>query len=159
MSLFGRKKREQALICRLSFDLGFDVGYFGHYETLGWVSRERDKLRKTAKQLRIKARVDVRYKEGKAAGRKQRYEDYTRGLFETAGLKKERRYIPRVLLEREMEEAKAIEHRGVQKLSLRQSLMRPEKLASPSLLERPVKVGEPKRAKLPAFLSHLRELF
>lgn len=55
-----------------AYKLGFEVGYYGHYESLGWIRRENAGIRKMAQDLGITLDVSTAYEKGKRRGSEQR---------------------------------------------------------------------------------------
>ncbi len=60
------KKVEELL--RKAYKLGFDIGYFGHFENVGWIRRERKRPASISGELGISDRVEAAYQKGKRRG-------------------------------------------------------------------------------------------
>ena len=51
-----------------AYKLGYEIGFYGHYETLGWIRRERAEIDKLAKKLGIVKYVLASYEKGRKRG-------------------------------------------------------------------------------------------
>ncbi len=70
-------KREDIL--KRAYILGYEVGYYGHYESIGWVKRELRKLESLAREEGIEYEFWEIYKRGKEDSRKARSYEVTEG--------------------------------------------------------------------------------
>ncbi len=71
--MFDKKKIEEAkTLLRRAYALGFEVGYYRHYESVGWVKKELRRLEEEAEKLGIKKRLLDIYLKGKADGERKR---------------------------------------------------------------------------------------
>jgi len=70
-------KREDIL--KRAYMLGYEVGYYGHYESIGWVKRELRKLESIAREEGIEYEFWEIYKRGKENSRKARSYEVTEG--------------------------------------------------------------------------------
>ncbi len=73
ISMLERRKQEKikALLQR-AYTLGFEVGYYRHYESVGWVKRELRKIEETANRLGVRERALEVYRKGKTDGERKR---------------------------------------------------------------------------------------
>ena len=71
------KKREDVL--KRAYILGYEVGYYGHYESIGWVKRELRKLESIAREEGIEYEFWEIYRRGKEDSRKARSYEVTEG--------------------------------------------------------------------------------
>ncbi|MCD6276150.1 MAG: hypothetical protein J7J42_05350 [Thermoplasmata archaeon] len=71
--MLDRKKKEriQKLMER-AYALGFEVGYYKHYESVGWVKRELRRIEEEAKKLGIWEKILEIYRRGRADGERKR---------------------------------------------------------------------------------------
>ncbi len=76
MSAKSSKKED---ILKKAYILGYEVGYYGHYESIGWVKRELRKLESVAKEEGIEYEFWEIYKRGKDDSRKARSYEITEG--------------------------------------------------------------------------------
>jgi len=60
------------LLLRKAFKLGFEIGYRGHRENLGWVRRFIDELQTEAKKNNLIDETEKYYLRGKEIGRRRR---------------------------------------------------------------------------------------
>lgn len=72
----GEKKED---ILKRAYLLGYEVGYYGHYESIGWVRRELRKLESLAKEEGIEYELWEVYRRGKEDSRKARSYEITEG--------------------------------------------------------------------------------
>ena len=70
-------KREDVL--KRAYILGYEVGYYGHYESIGWVKRELRKLESLAREEGIEYEFWEIYRRGKEDSRKARSYEITEG--------------------------------------------------------------------------------
>ena len=70
-----RKKRDEKSIKLLqrAYVLGYEVGYYSHYESVGWVKKELEKLREEAEKLGILEKLEEVYALGKEEGKRKRF--------------------------------------------------------------------------------------
>ena len=66
-------------ILKRTYILGYEVGYYGHYESIGWVKRELRKLESLAREEGIEYEFWEIYKRGKEDSRKARSYEITEG--------------------------------------------------------------------------------
>jgi hypothetical protein len=59
-------------LIKRSYKLGYDIGYYGHYETLGWIRREKTQINNMAKNLGILGATTASYEKGKKRGYEMR---------------------------------------------------------------------------------------
>lgn len=70
-----RDRREQEKIKALlwkAYALGYQVGYYRHYESVGWVKREIHKIEEMAEAMGIKEKAIEIYRKGKLEGERKR---------------------------------------------------------------------------------------
>ncbi len=84
------KKLEKELLLKKSFKLGFEVGYFHHFEGAGWVAEEKFELEEIGKKLKIEEMASLEYERGKREGVKKRARDDANIGKKEPGKKKER---------------------------------------------------------------------
>ncbi|NPA74917.1 MAG: hypothetical protein GXO25_02400 [Euryarchaeota archaeon] len=72
--MFKKSKKQQhgEELVREAYKLGFEVGYYKHYESVGWVKKERRKIEAEAEKLGILERVISAYKRGKVDGARKK---------------------------------------------------------------------------------------
>ncbi len=70
-----RKKSDEKSVKLLqrAYALGYEVGYYQHYESVGWVKKELSKLREEAEKLGILDKLEQIYNLGKEEGKKKRF--------------------------------------------------------------------------------------
>ena len=70
-----RDRREQEKIKALlwrAYALGYQAGYYRHYESVGWIKRELRKIEEMAEALGIKEKAMEIYRKGKLDGERKR---------------------------------------------------------------------------------------
>jgi hypothetical protein len=72
---YGKKEE----ILKEAYVLGYEVGYYGHYESIGWVKRELTKLEELAKEEEIENAFWEIYERGKNDSRRKRSYEVTEG--------------------------------------------------------------------------------
>ncbi len=75
----GRNYRKKEEILKKAYILGYEVGYYGHYESIGWVKRELRKLEELAKEEGFEDAFWEIYKRGKNDSRRKRSYEVTEG--------------------------------------------------------------------------------
>ncbi len=90
--MIGRKKKkiDKKALIKKAYVLGFEVGYYKHYEAVGWVRREREKLEKLALEYGIEREIREAYNRGKLEGEKRKSLD----LIEEKSVSGGDRYLP-----------------------------------------------------------------
>ncbi len=66
------KSTELRELVRRSYQLGYEIGYYGHYEFLGWVVRERRQIESLAGGPEDLTKLSSAYHRGKERGASRR---------------------------------------------------------------------------------------
>ncbi len=78
MSVF--KKSKENLI-KSAYKLGYEIGYYKHFDTYGWIGKEKDAIFSDGVRLNIKELIDEEYRKGVKDGEIRRGIDISRGLY------------------------------------------------------------------------------
>ena len=70
-----KREVEKKELLKKAYALGFEVGYYRHYEAVGWVRREREKIESLASRYGIEVEVRRAYERGKADGERKKSTD------------------------------------------------------------------------------------
>ena len=73
------QKVEKKALLERAYKLGFEVGYYKHYESVGWVKKEMEKIIEEAKRLKIIEEIKKAYERGKIDGKKKKSIDMLSG--------------------------------------------------------------------------------
>ncbi len=73
------QKVERKTLVERAYKLGFEVGYYKHYESVGWVKKEMEKIIEEAKRLKIVEEIKKAYKKGKIDGKRKKSIDMLSG--------------------------------------------------------------------------------
>ena len=74
---------------KTAYKLGFDIGYYGHYETLGWIRRENAQINGMAKKLGVVGTVEAAYEKGKKRGSEMKRSRLSKGSEGNAEIEEE----------------------------------------------------------------------
>ena len=95
--MFGKNKRnveEKKNLIKKSYALGFEVGYYKHYESVGWVKKAWREIERLAEEMDAEEEVKNAYKKGKIEGERKRSIDLIK---DKSNLLEKRRDINRAL--------------------------------------------------------------
>ncbi|MCD6371022.1 MAG: hypothetical protein J7L63_05980, partial [Thermoplasmata archaeon] len=67
-----RKQEKIKALLRKAYALGYQAGYYRHYESVGWIKRELRKIEEMAEALGIKEKAMEIYRKGKLDGERKR---------------------------------------------------------------------------------------
>ncbi len=72
--MFKKQKRSgrSVELAREAYKLGFEVGYYKHYESVGWVKKERRRIESEAQELGILDEINEMYRRGKEDGARKK---------------------------------------------------------------------------------------
>ena len=70
-----KKKVDAREVIKKAYILGFEVGYYKHYDSVGWVRRERDRIEELAEKIGIEKEVERAYRRGISDGATKREQD------------------------------------------------------------------------------------
>ncbi len=75
--MFSKKNKvdEKKELLKEAYKLGFEVGYYRHYESVGWVRRKREEIESIAVQEGILDKVREAYDRGKVDGERKKSVD------------------------------------------------------------------------------------
>jgi len=118
----GESRSVDELVSR-AYRLGFEIGFFGHFESLGWIRREKQYLDSRAKQMSATAAVATAYRRGKRRGEEARRSKLSRSSAERLEPKEEEPIDPDQYLT------------GKKRSAPSPALSRPRVISSPSLVE------------------------
>ena len=70
-----KKKINVRKLLEEAYKLGFEVGYYGHYEYVGWVREKRERIESIAQKIGVLDKVEAVYRRGKEDGENKRSRD------------------------------------------------------------------------------------
>ena len=75
--MFGKKKKreESKELLKKAYMLGFEVGYYRHYESVGWVKKKRDAIENEAIAQNLVEEMRKAYQRGKIDGERKKSQD------------------------------------------------------------------------------------
>ncbi len=75
--MFKKRKNEERAkeILKEAYKLGFEVGYYRHYESVGWVRKKREELEHAAAVEGISSELVKAYERGKVDGERKKSKD------------------------------------------------------------------------------------
>ncbi len=77
--MFKKKKnvKEEKEILKKAYLLGYEVGYYKHYDAVGWVKKEREEIEKAGEKYGIVDEIHTAYQRGKVDGERKKSQDLT----------------------------------------------------------------------------------
>ena len=70
-----KSKDEKKELLKQAYLLGYEVGYYKHYEAVGWVRKKREELEKIAEDYGLQEEVKKAYDRGKIDGERKKSQD------------------------------------------------------------------------------------
>ena len=67
-----KKKEQKRDVLKRAYALGFEVGYYKHYESVGWVKKEKRALEEKAREIGIVIEFSETYNRGKEDGERKK---------------------------------------------------------------------------------------
>ncbi len=74
-----KKFQKKEELIKRAYVLGYEVGYYGHYESVGWVKKELRKIEELAREEGIEKEVLTAYRKGKLDSQRKRSYELTEG--------------------------------------------------------------------------------
>ena len=165
ISLDDESNKKKKALLRKAYSLGYEVGYFKHFEGMAWIQDILGELRRKGKRLNCQDEVESNYTEGIEAGR--RGDDRLLQSFKMGEKSKEK--VDKVELESQTLKKEVLERRRLERIRREaskstktrdrgsyQALREPNQLARPGAVESPGAITAPRQIKAPRMVRSIK---